>query len=67
MRKGRDGFEIKPECTVCGQRKNPLGRDAGMYAATSYCHPMECDGYMLEPHPSSYWSEDEPALTADDE
>lgn len=41
-----------PPCTVCGQRKKPVGRDAG--AAASYCGP-DCPGYMTPPLPGHLW------------
>lgn len=62
---GHDGLPIMPECRVCGMRKAPLGRSVSPYAAGGYCD-RDCEGYSLEPHPSSYWRAEEPKLWDDD-
>lgn len=36
------------DCTVCKRRKPPIGRDVGIYAASSYCE-HECPGHDEEP------------------
>mgnify|MGYP001599507367 CR=1 FL=1 len=43
-----------PECTVCGLRKKPYGRDAGVAAANSYCGE-DCPGYRQEPLAGHFW------------
>jgi hypothetical protein len=43
-----------PECTVCGLRKKPYGRNAGVVAANSYCGP-DCEGYRQEPLAGHFW------------
>lgn len=40
-------------CTTCERRKNPRGRDSGIYASSGLCHRDECDGYDEEPRPTS--------------
>jgi hypothetical protein len=50
-----------PECTVCGMRKKPIGRDAGVAMGNSLCD-HECSGYYSDPKPGYLWpgeSEDE--------
>ncbi len=44
--------EATQECTVCGQRKKPVGRDAppGLYLCS-----YECEGYMQVPFPGHLW------------
>lgn len=39
-------------CTVCGQRKKPVGRSAplGMYLCDD-----DCEGYRKEPYPGQLW------------
>lgn len=44
------------ECTECGQKKCPPGRDQGM--AGGYCD-WDCSGYREAPHPSSLWPGEE--------
>jgi hypothetical protein len=39
-------------CTACEQMKQPIGRDASMFA--SYCN-RDCPGYEQEPHVGSLW------------
>jgi hypothetical protein len=56
-----------PECTVCGRRKKPYGRDAGVHAANSYCGE-DCPGYHQEPRAGHFWpgeraNEDELQIT----
>lgn len=43
---------IRVECTVCGDTKQPRGRDAPMGAC--YCND-ECEGYRLDPSPGDLW------------
>ena len=38
-------------CTVCGLPKKPVGRDS---FDTGLCQ-TGCEGYRLEPEPSSWW------------
>lgn len=51
-----------PECTVCGLRKKPWGRDAGLEAASSYCD-SDCPGYNPGEQPGHFW----PGEKAEDE
>jgi hypothetical protein len=51
---GRDGRPIMPTCTVCGMRKQPLGRSVGMEMANGVCS-WDCPGYRQDPQPSSYF------------
>ena len=44
----RDAFVY---CTVCGRPKKPIGRDS---MDNGLCQ-HDCEGYRLEPTPSSYW------------
>ena len=41
-------------CTVCGLRKKPIGRDAPAALANSLCD-YECPGYYGEPWPGFLW------------
>ena len=47
-----------PQCTVCGRRKKPMGRDAGI-GIDSWCHNYRdgfgCEGYMQDPQPVQHW------------
>lgn len=52
--KRRDGT-----CTVCGMPKKPIGRDAGVAAASGYCD-HECPGYMADPKPGYRWPGEQP-------
>lgn len=61
MSKGHDGLPIMPWCQLCNRRKAPLGRSVAPCVANGYCD-RDCEGYILVPHPSSYWSVDEPKL-----
>lgn len=47
-----------PICTVCGKRKKPHGRDAGLAAANSYCD-WTCEGYDQDPKSGHYWPGEE--------
>ena len=58
---GGDGWrEAEPEvgqavtCSVCGLRKEPIGRSAPGPMAGSLCD-HECSGYSLEPAIGSLW------------
>ncbi len=42
------------ECTVCGLRKKPRGRDAPAAMGNSLCD-WECEGYNKEPYPGHLW------------
>lgn len=46
------------ECTVCGLRKKPIGRDAAPAMANSLCD-HECPGYRLPPYPGTLWPGEE--------
>lgn len=46
--------ERQVDCTECGMRKHPVGRDPGIYTASSYC-PHECPGHDKEPRPGHLW------------
>ena len=50
---------IAVACTVCGQRKAPIGRSVplGMYLCD-----RDCPGYRQDPYPGSLW----PNETSDD-
>lgn len=48
-----------PECLVCGMRKKPYGRDAGVMAANSYCGE-DCPGYRQEPFAGTCWPDERP-------
>jgi hypothetical protein len=48
-----------PECTVCGLRKKPIGRDSPMAANNSYCD-SDCEGYRLDPQAGHLWPNEEP-------
>lgn len=43
---------VRVECSVCGQMKQPIGRDGGVYRR--YCD-WECPGYRQEPYAGSLW------------
>lgn len=43
---------VAVECTVCGHRKQPIGRSAP-YDAQMCTHG--CEGYDLPPFPGSLW------------
>ncbi len=45
---------VAVECTMCGLRKKPVGRDAPVAMAGSLCD-HECFGYSKDPHPGSLW------------
>jgi hypothetical protein len=45
-------------CTVCGLRKNPIGRSAPMEMANSLCD-HECPGYRADPYPPHLWPNEE--------
>ena len=46
-------------CKVCGKRKKPMGRDAGLLI-DSYCYYYSdgdgCEGYNQPPRPTTYWA-----------
>ncbi len=44
--------EARQVCTVCGQRKHPIGRDSP--AELSLCG-YDCEGYRQEPLPGHLW------------
>lgn len=48
--KDRQGIPVY--CTVCDQRKSPVGRSVplGMYLCDD-----DCEGYRLDPKPGSLW------------
>lgn len=48
-------FGVRVECLTCGRPKNPRGRDAGVYMASSYCTREGCQGYDDEPRAGSLW------------
>jgi len=50
-RKQRDNYVY---CTVCGRPKKPIGRDSRDNGLCQH----DCEGYRLEPLPSSYWPGD---------
>lgn len=52
-----------PDCTVCGQRKQPHGRSVPAAAAGGYCG-YGCEGYYLPPKAGHYWPEEEPEKRA---
>lgn len=45
---------IASYCSVCGLRKNPIGRSAPLEMANSLCD-FECEGYRQDPLPGSLW------------
>ena len=44
---------ITVECAVCGNMKQPVGRDASGHA--HYCTRYTCEGYDQEPFAGSLW------------
>jgi hypothetical protein len=52
-----------PECAVCGLRKKPWGRDAGVAVASGFCDG-DCPGYEKKPRPGHFWPDEEPELKA---
>jgi hypothetical protein len=44
----------RPVCTVCGHRKQPIGRDAAAGVAGSLCS-RDCPGYPLAPTACDLW------------
>jgi len=46
--------ERAPDCTTCGKRKQPVGRDAGVYTGGSYC-TYDCPDYRSSPTPGHLW------------
>lgn len=42
------------ECTTCGRRKKPVGRDAPTAMANGLCD-RECLGYREAPDPGHLW------------
>ena len=48
-----------PDCTTCGKRKGPRGRDPGLEAASGYCG-WDCPGYTEDPQVGHYWPGEEP-------
>lgn len=54
MAKHTEACWAMPECTVCGMRKKPYGRDAGVNAANGYCGE-DCEGYHKEPLAGHFW------------
>ena len=50
---------IAVECTVCGQRKAPIGRSVPL---AMYLCDRDCPGYRQEPYPGSLW----PGETSDE-
>ncbi len=53
-----------PECTVCGLRKKPWGRDVPMAAANGMCG-SNCEGYAQDPQPGHFWPDEEPERCQD--
>ena len=45
---------IAVECSVCGLRKKPHGRSAGLAMANSLCD-QDCPGYLDTPEPGCLW------------
>lgn len=45
---------VAVECTVCGLRKQPIGRSAPMAMAGSLCDD-DCPGYREDPYPGQLW------------
>lgn len=41
-------------CTTCGRRKKPIGRDAAAAMANGLCDD-DCDGYRKDPLPGELW------------
>lgn len=37
--------ESRPDCEVCGRRKQPAGRSMPSASYGGYCSPAECPGY----------------------
>lgn len=59
---GGEGFTCGPncwrsvDCTLCGMRKQPIGRSMPMETAGSYCDE-ECPAYRKDPYPPHLFSE----------
>jgi hypothetical protein len=45
-----------PECSVCGLRKKPYGRDS---MTSGYCD-SDCEGYNQPPRPGHLWPDEAP-------
>ena len=57
--------DVAVNCTVCGLRKKPIGRDAPAAMANSLCN-HECPGHHKDPYPGHLWSgETEPVPTGE--
>jgi hypothetical protein len=57
--------EREATCTVCGQRKNPIGRSAPLAMNASLCD-WECDGYREDPRPPHLWPGELASIRADE-
>src|ERR1041384_385109 len=49
-----DACRTPVNCTVCGLRKNPVGRSASLEMCNSLCD-WECEGYQQDPKPPHLW------------
>lgn len=54
-----------PDCTTCGRRKSPVGRDVPAAAANGYC-TVDCRGYADEPIAGHLWAGELPPVPCAD-